>query len=87
MNKQFYLLYPVTNDGKKFLNNMYGEYYETADTGPYNEGYIVDKFEIPEYLENDIDIYEIDNRYTDRDDIITSFWDGDMTDDEFKYIG
>lgn len=87
---EYYFVVPRNN---KFRDYMYERYIneETSDGSPFcklTHGYLVTADQM-ENVTNDMwfEAYKIkSDRFSDKDDFVQCFWDGDCTDDDFELI-
>ena len=82
-------LEPLDDDTWKYFKYTFKEYWQSSDGAPdlhIVEGLLIEKDKVKDLPSNlSFNTYEISDRFTDKDDFITTFWDGDVDDGDFIY--
>ena len=81
---------PITRAAEEFFNKFYKDKKQSSDGSPFckiDEGYLFTRDEV-DILDNGekYKIFEISDRFVDKDDFITAFWDGDVEDEDFILV-
>ena len=90
MINDYRFLIPSINEAEDWLDKYFKDCFETSDGSPFcyiNEGYLLDsdQFEsIPKYILSEILVYRLNERFEDKNDFVSQFWDGDTSDEDFE---
>ena len=91
MNDYYRFIIPIKEEAVKFLKEHFNEEHQSTDGSPFlnkrfYEGYLLSYEQyndIPSYITEYVLIYKINDRFIDKEDFISSYWDGDVEDDDF----
>lgn len=81
---------PESYEAEMFLAKYHRDKWQSSDGGPdcsIVEGYLFDTQDLENInIPSDYIVYEISDKFIDKDDFITAYWDGDVEDDDFIRI-
>ncbi len=81
---------PFNNDAHDWLKKHFKDAWQTSDGSPFcniDEGWLLEAKDyktIPYDVE--VDVYKLNERFENKEDFITQFWDGDIENDDFVLL-
>lgn len=81
---------PLNDDAYDWLNEHFKEAHETSDGSPFcsiDEGWLLEAKDyktIPYDIE--VNVYKLNERFENKEDFVTQFWDGDVENDDFELL-
>ena len=84
---KYRFIIPLTDNAYDWLTEHFKESHQTSDGSPFcgiDDGWLLESKDyktIPYDVE--IDVFKLNERFENKDDFITQFWDGDIENDDF----